>query len=377
MSSELVSSLAIAGAWGYIGRKFVTAARQLGIDLRVFDPAPPPTDLDLTGVTQYRSAGEFFAQDVDLFHLALHPEDREVAMETLLTRGQTEPLFVLCEKPMASPYDPNLCHEIVEAVAGSQTVFLYDFPELFDPITKRILEFFACFDHVQIDSITVQRSKDREDPAIARNTKRMVHIQYQESVHCLAFALFMLAHATGGLEQALADGVLVRSTAEPYSPPNPADYSYVVDGRCEFHMAIGDVQIAGRTDFKRNAPWGKRRAIHGKVDGRPFMIVLDFLEGKKLLFIDEKPHENVLHTNSYEEVIKGVSRLRQQCTREQIMAGVYPHPQFARLTYQLSSILWRSSWENNWIVLDSMQQLLDFDARFAEAMPQFATYPRR
>ncbi len=377
MPGAAVSSLAIAGAWGYIGRKFLTAAQDLRLDISVFDPGSVPLDLDLHGVRQFDDEREFFHQEVDLFHLALHPEQRTTGLEMLLQRSRDEPLFVLCEKPMAAPHEPDQCRQIVEAVARSQAVVLYDFPELFDPITRQILDFFACFDDVRISSITMQRSKDREDPTIPRNVKRMVHIQYQESVHCLAFVLFMLAHASGGLEQALADGLMVQASAEPYVPPNPLAYSHVVDGKCEYHVTIGDIQIAGRTDFKRGAPWGKQRAIQGTVDGRPFTIVADFLEGKKRLLIDGKSQENVIHTNSYAEVIKALSHLRQQACSREIMEGIYPHPTFARLTYQLSSVLWKSSWEKKPVVLASRQDLLDFDAGFAETRPQFGTYEGR
>jgi hypothetical protein len=68
---------------------------------------------------------------------------------------------------------------------------LYDFPELFDPLTARLLDFLAQFRSVQLTEITVQRSKDRENPANPRNYKRMVPIQYQETVHCIAFALYV------------------------------------------------------------------------------------------------------------------------------------------------------------------------------------------
>lgn len=377
MPGAAISSLAIAGAWGYIGRKFLTAAQDLRLDISVFDPGPVPPDLDLQDVRQFDDEREFFHQEVDLFHLALHPEQRTTGLEMLLQRSQDEPLCVLCEKPMAAPQEPDQCRQIVDDVARSQAFFLYDFPELFDPITRQIVDFFASFDDVRISSITMQRSKDREDPTIPRNAKRMVHIQYQESVHCLAFALFMLAHTRGGLEQALADGLMVKARAEPYVPPNPLAYPHVVDGKCEYHLTIGDVQIAGQTDFKRGAPWGKQRAIQGTVDGRPFMLVADFLEGKKRLLIDGKSHDNVIHTNSYAEVIKALSRLRQQACSREIMEGNYPHPTFARLTYQLSSVLWRSSWEKKPIVLASRRDLLKFDAAFAEAVPHFGTYGKR
>ena len=45
-------SIAIAGAWGYIGRKFLDAARQLNLSIYAFDPGPAPADVDLRTVTR-------------------------------------------------------------------------------------------------------------------------------------------------------------------------------------------------------------------------------------------------------------------------------------------------------------------------------------
>ena len=330
MTRQAVSSLAIAGAWGYIGRKFLEAAQLLQLETSVFDPSVAPSDMDLRQVTQFAGESEFYEQQADVFHLALHPEHRLRAMETLLRRSHKEPVVVLCEKPMAAPWEPERCDMIVDAVRNSQAMFLYDFPELFDPITQRILDFLAGYDHVRIDSIVMQRSKDREDPAIARNRKRMVHIQYQESVHCLAFALYILAHTHRSLDGVLADGVTVTAEARPYAPPNPSCYGHVVDGQCEYHLTMGGADIRGRTDFKRGAPWTKWRAITGQVDGRQFSIEVDFLEGKKRLRIDGTTHDDVVHTNSYAEVIKTISNLRQRADPCRDQVGDLPAPGIRR-----------------------------------------------
>ena len=94
---------------------------------------------------------------------------------------------------------------------------LYDFPELYDPLTARILDHLAGFEDVRLTGFFVQRSKDREDPANPRNYKRMVPIQYQESVHCLAFVLHVLAAVRGGVAAALADGVRLEAAPTPTS----------------------------------------------------------------------------------------------------------------------------------------------------------------
>src|SRR5438094_222318 len=186
-------SIAIAGAWGYIGRKLLDAALHCGIRTYVHDPGPAPADLDPEAFTRISTAAEFYDLKVDLFHLALHPEGRRQALEALLGRALTEPLFILNEKPMVSPDRPEEGPRIIDAVERSQAVMLYDFPELFDPLTLRITEYLKSFRQVELTSIFVQRSKDREDPAISRNRKLMLPIQFQESVHCLAFVLHFLA----------------------------------------------------------------------------------------------------------------------------------------------------------------------------------------
>ncbi len=369
-----ISALAIAGAWGYIGRKFVDAAEQLQLTTSVYDVGAVPSDLDAHRLTLFDDERAFYRQRANLFHLALHPEHRDLGFDILLERSLAEPICILCEKPMAVPESPSDCNAVIQAIGRSGAIVLYDFPELFDPITARILAFFHRHDDVRIESIVTQRSKDREDPAIARNEKRMVHIQYQESVHCLAFALYLLAHIHDGLEGVFADGLQVAAKAWPYQPPNPSAYPYVVDGKCEYRLLLGETQVDGKTDFTRGAPWSKRRTIKGHADGRPFLIEADYLEDKKLLMIDGKPHDDVVRTNSYVEVLKSIDRLRQSNSATEIMTGLYPNPAFARVTYQASSLLWKSSWEKATIELGSFQDLLAFDAGFAAAKAGFQKY---
>ncbi len=369
-----IRSIAIAGAWGYIGRKFLAAADQLGLQVLVHDPGPVPGDVNRERMTLVESADQFYRSPADLFHLALHPQHRAAGLNILLARSAAEPILILCEKPLAEPARPVDSVDTVELMRHAQATVLYDFPELFDPMTQRILEFLRSHQEVQIERIVTQRSKDREDPAIQRNQKRMVHIQYQESVHCLAFALYLLAHTCGGIAAVFSSGLEVRATALPYQPPNPHDYPYVVDGKCEFQLNLGAVQLQGLTDFTRGAPWSKRREIIGRADGQPFSIVADYLEGRKLLLINGLPQADVIDTNSYVEVIRTLDHWIGQVPAETLSTGIYPHPDFARITYQLSGTLWRSSWTGQAVVLDSLGGLLAWDAEFAAAEPSFPHY---
>lgn len=364
MTQPSLDSIAIAGAWGYIGRKFLDAARRLHLRALVYDPGPAPQDVDLRDVARFAEETAFYRQPADLFHLALHPEHRQRAMDILMDRRRPAPRVVLCEKPMAAPDRPEQCADVVAAVQRADALVLYDFPELFDPITRRIREFLAGFRRVTIDTIEVQRSKDREDPANPRNYKRMVPIQYQESVHCLAFVLAVLAPLRGSLDAVFADGLALTARSEPYVPPNPAAYSSGVDGKCAFRLTLGATEITGRTDFKRGAPWTKRRIIRGRGDGQPLEIEAEFLEGQKRLLLNGRPQADVVDTNSYAEVIKTCSAWCREVPTAQLRQGLYPHPTFAHITYQLSSVLWRSSRQPRPLRLASLDALMAFDAGF-------------
>ncbi len=51
-NGDLPRSIAIAGAWGYIGRKFLDVALAHGLQTYVYDPGPPPKDVDLARLTR-------------------------------------------------------------------------------------------------------------------------------------------------------------------------------------------------------------------------------------------------------------------------------------------------------------------------------------
>jgi hypothetical protein len=216
--------------------------------------------------------------------------------------------------------------------------------------------------------------KDREDKANPRNYKPMVPIQFQESVHCLAWMLFLLSRLGGGLTEALSGGLTLTAESEPYEPPDPKGFPYVVDGRCDWRMTVGATQITGRTDFKRHAPWSKRRTVRGEADGKKFELEVEYLEGHKQLLVngvDQQPDPN---SNSYVQVIETFARWRQEVPRERLMSEVFPNPRFAHATYQLSSALWRSSYDRRPLSFNSHAALMAFDAAFQKAVPKFAQY---
>ncbi len=372
--TKSLESIAIAGAWGYIGRKLLDAALRRGLRVYVYDPGATPDDIDLRDVTRVLDESAFYDLKVDLYHLALHPEARHKGQTILLRRAQSEPLYLLNEKPIAPPETPEIVPPLMASVDGSRSVVLYDFPELFDPLTHKIAEYFTGFRQVEINSIDVERSKDREDPLNPRNHKRMLPIQFQESCHCLAYVVCMLAGRLGGFEEVLAGGVSVEAIAEPYYPPNPADYPYVVDGRCEYRLSLGRMVVNGLTNFKSGAPWRKRRILRGHADGEPFVIDADYLEGKKYLRINGADQGWDPNASSYDAILATLAGWKTAVPRQELLQGVYPNPRVAWLAYQLSAVLWKSSRDRRRIDIPDLPALTTFDSGFKAARSQLPRY---
>ena len=355
-------SIAIAGAWGYIGRKFLDVALDRGLTTFVHDPGPMPGDLDPGQFIRVEDPSEFDRVEAEVFHLAVHPEHRRLG--PLLDRER--PPLILVEKPMSEPGRPEVCRQVLDAVEGSRATVLYDFPELYDPITARIVGHLASYQDLHLAEFFVRRSKDREDPSNPRNAKRMVTIQYQESVHCLAFILHVLGAVRGSARAALAGGLQIEGDSATYDPPNPEAYPHPVDGRCRFRGTIGGVRVEGLTDFKRGASRAKRRVIRGVGDGRPFEIEASYLEGKKALRIDGVDQACDPSANSYENVLATIADWGLRNDRAGLMNGLFPNPAFARLTYQLSAALWRSCRDRKRLAFRDSDDLEAWDAGFAE-----------
>ena len=346
------------------------------MEVYAHDPGPVPDEALGLGVRVVEDEADFYALNADLFHLALHPTHRQGALGALFARArQGDDLLVLNEKPMAAPENPAHCRTMLARVHEERLALLYDFLELFEPMTARIERFLAGFQEVRLTEIRMQRSKDREDPANPRNRKIMVPIQYQETVHCLAFVLHLLGRLRGGLEDVLLDGLVVSGASEPYNPPNPEEYPYVVDGRFEGDLRFGDVPVHLTTDFKRGAEWTKRRSIRGIGDGEPFCIEAEYLEGSKSLRFNGRDAGVAPDANSYEKAVEGLWEWRCSVPREVLLSGVYPNPGFAYATYLISSMLWDACSTGQAVWVGSKEELDAYAPGFparAKNLPRYS-----
>jgi predicted dehydrogenase len=361
--ASLPRSLAVAGGWGYIGRHFVDAAAALDIPVYVRDPGPLPTGIDRDRVRVVENDDDFYALPADVYHIALHPTDRRVALRRLADRLlQGDRFMVLNEKPMAAPDFPEECAELAQLVDDAGMSMFFDFPELFDPMTLRVRAFLNSFDEVHIDEMRMTRSKDREDPANPRNYKIMVPIQYQETVHCLAWVFTCLAEARGGLDRVWDGGLSVEGTSAPYHPPNPNAYPHTVDGRFEGSVRFGDSTVRLVTDFTTGAPRTKRRTVRGVGDGKPFVIEAEYLEGHKFLAIDGRDIGFAQDANVYQSVIRQAWQWFLHPGSDD--AALHPTPAFAHRTYLLSAMLWDACHFDGPHSVNGLASFLNYKPRF-------------
>ena len=343
MKPNFPESIAIAGAWGYIGRKFLSASAMLGLKTYVLDPGPRPDDVDPNSITIIEDPADFYALDADVFHLALHPDAREYPLSALFQRSRRENApVILCEKPMATPGNPAFCNWVVSESRLTNAALFFDFPELFDPMTLQIHEFLASFNEVRFDEIHLTRSKDREDPKNPRNYKIMVPIQYQETVHCIAYALCILAIGGKTDLNTLCQTVRADGTSLPYCPPNPEIYMGPVDGFVEGTITFNGMPVGFHTNFKSGAPWSKLRVIRGVADGEPFVIEADYLEGAKFLRINGEDLLCDPRADSYANVLRQIGAWRAELPNSTLMSGIYPNAPLAGFAYFLSHFLWES-----------------------------------
>ncbi len=335
--ADFPQSVAIAGAWGYIGRKMLDAALSRGMRVWAHDPGPVPCDLDAGRVSVVPDEAEFYGLDADLYHLALHPEHRLRAEDILLDTGR--PVVVLNEKPVAAHDDRDRPAELIRKLTNSPVWLFYNFTELYSPLAAAVREWLGRFNRLELTRFESVRGKDREAPENPRNYKVMQPVQYQETVHCLAWWLMVSGMCPGGWEEVFSGGMRVDAVARRYTPPNPQDYACPVDGFCEARMRIGDAELRLKTDFTAGVIPHKRRVLEGVGDGRPFRIESGHLEGGQLLLINGE-RVDLPGESQYAAVYGTIGHWRRALSLEDFNGGPYPNLRMAVLACGMASMLW-------------------------------------
>jgi hypothetical protein len=153
MNIAIPSSIAIAGIYGYIGNLIYQAAVELGVKkIYGFDPGVKANIfIDSDRLELLENQEDFCNLDVDLFHIATHPQVRQCVFYLLKKRNK-----INIEKPMAHPSQPEECFKLMNAVKNSSSSVYFNFVELFNPLTFEIisiLDTFKQFDDFKITRI--------------------------------------------------------------------------------------------------------------------------------------------------------------------------------------------------------------------------------
>lgn len=102
---------------------------------------------------------------------------------------------------------------------------------------------------------------------------------------------------------------------------------------------------------------------------------MNYLEGAKYLRFNGQDEGIDAAGSSYVGVLQTFQAWLQSATAASIMAStLLPNPAFARLTYCLSSLLWRSSHDRRALTAQNADELQTLDVGFAAAAKGFARY---
>lgn len=287
-------------------------------------------------------AAAFYALPAPFYHLALPPAHRDAAFAGLSARPTRDGnLLVLVEKPLAPPFDREGALRARDTTAALPGTVLFDFIELYRPLTGTVLDYLSSFRRCRIHEIALTRTKDREDPAVPRNHIVTLPVQYQETVHCAAWALACLEHVGAGLPE--SGTVEAWGTSAPYTPPNPERYPEAVDGFFEGGVALGETRVTFLTDFRRGTPRSQYRRVVGEGDGRSFILETEYLPGAAWLKINGEsaplPREDTPHL----EALRGAWRYHCDRVNGRPRQFPLPGPAFAHRTWIVSSLLWNAA----------------------------------
>ncbi|NEO55960.1 MAG: hypothetical protein F6K54_24565 [Okeania sp. SIO3B5] len=353
----LPKSIAIAGIYGYIGNLIYQAALELGIrKVYGFDPGVEPNNFLYSPQLEMLTNEEYFYNlNADLFHIATHPNIR-YGIFKLLTRK----IKINVEKPVCHPAYPQEALKLIEAVKNSASTVYFNFVEVFNPRTFKIIEIlddFRQYNDFKLNYIYSERAKNREYKDNERNYKVIVPIQYQETCHCLAMALYIL---TPGycFKNLFRNGIKVKAFSEKYNPPNPQDYKYgEVDGKVIGQIRMDNLLIEIYNDFKRkdlSRPL-KKFLIQGVANNQPFVIKQVYDGFQEYLLLNDHLVEEKEEQNRHKNTITYSWYLHQKST----LFRLKPDVEFAWLVFRLSATIWQSCFENRTVEIKTEKDMIE------------------
>lgn len=377
----MTHTIAIAGCSGYIGTHMTHAALNLGMHVYGIDPALNEAFKNHDRFHEVQTVEQFCATKADCFYLALQPNHREPYLKRLIADGK----IILSEKPMARAREPEMCDTIVEALAQSSATMYYNFLYLYNPITYHMIKFLKSHATITITSIKALVEKNRESRRNERNLKFMEPIQYQETIHSLALMLVLrgelMHYHASDFDAVFPGGLIAVGESILYDAPS-SDYDAIPDGRFHGSLTASGFRMDIITNFKRldhtSLPTRpqKRITISGRTKDTPFVIEADYQRGHEMLEIDGETVP-LPEFDPYALVWRDI--LIPNNTNQ---SYVPPDEHLARTAYRLSALLWKTSYTDEELVIDSDQTLARASLAYPAALesgrlPQYRSRPAR
>jgi hypothetical protein len=349
-------TIAIAGCSGYIGTHMTQAALALGLQVYGIDPQLQNSLVNQTHFTAVDTIESFCHLNADIYYLALQPNHRPPYLNHLIPDGR----FIFSEKPMARARDPHVCDQLVDQLANASATMRYNFLLIYNPITEHILQYLRAHKNVSISYMKSVFEKNRESRRNDRNKKFMEPIQYQESIHSLALMLFLrgetLSYDIQNFDQVFPQGLIAVGESSPYDAPSP-DYDTIPDGRFYGTLTTSGFRMDIITNFKRldqqhfPTRQQKKVTLSGVADGKPFTIEADYQRDREMLRINNT-NISLPNFRPYEYIWQKLI-----LPNDPNAPHIKTDEQLAKRAYQISALLWHTSFTKQEVVVHSNENL--------------------
>jgi len=360
-------TIAIAGCSGYIGTHMTQAALALGMQVYGIDPLLQDHFVSQKNFTEIDTIDAFCDLDADIYYLALQPNHRTPYLARLIPDGR----FIFSEKPMARARDPHVCDQLITQLANTSATMRYNFLLIYNPITEQIIQYLRSHKKVAISYMKSVFEKNRESRRNDRNKKFMEPIQYQESIHSLALMLVLrgetLSYDIQDFDQIFPQGLIAVGESSPYDAPS-SDYDTIPDGRFYGTLTTSGFRMDVITNFKRfdkqrfpTRPQ-KKVIISGTADGTPFTIEADYQRDHEMLRINNtditlpnfRPYEYI-----WQKLI---------LPNDHNAPHIIPDEHLARRAYQISALLWHTSFVKQEVVVQSNETFSETALSYCTAL---------
>ena len=255
---------------------------------------------------------KFYSLDLDYFVIAAPPSQRKQILKYFDKNSNA-----LIEKPVSTTQDTKTAKAWRDKLSKSNSLILFDFPELFDPLTFTALNFFTEKSKLKNKIGTLKpcayylsRTKNREqNNAFCR--RETEDIELDESAHALAFLAFMEQN----MEEKLSMPTNIHNIGRHYE--SPVKGRKRVFGEAFSIMEMNNKPVMIEDSFKDPLAWKRRKIVSQNEKKENFTVMVDYWESSKSIFVygpdnNEKVFQLKKHTPTITSVHKNFRKFLKE-----------------------------------------------------------------